>query len=202
MTAVLTDPAEALTERVAALEHEKAEADRRLRSELAAAARAGMSQRAIAARVCKSQPEVHRLITRSSARCADGSPRGWMTARDAADAATRAARAGDELEAFKMIVQALDHLGRLADPDDIAEWAVTPPPIPHPGLDTLLQALTRRAFTARGLPVPDWAARPRPLKAEWVLAALPSRAARVKAATPTWLAKLGIFVSDRDLVTA
>lgn len=103
--------------------------------------------------------------------------------------------------AFAMILQARDHLRMLRDDDDREEWAVTPPQIPHPGLDTLLQALTHHEFHRLGLAVPPWAAAPEPLEKEWVLAAAPSRRSRVKARTPAYLADLGVYVSDRDLVT-
>lgn len=178
----------------------RARAHRQLRSLLASAARAGRSERDLAAELGKSQPEIHRLLTASTARAADGSRRTWMTARDAVAHAKAELRAGHELEAFKMIVQALNHLGTLDHPDDIAEWAVTPTPIPHPGLDTLLQALTRRAFQTTRTQPPGWAD-PRPLTSEWVLAALPAFAQRVKKATPPWLAELNVYVSERDLIT-
>ncbi len=191
----------ALRERVDELVRQRARASRELRSLLGGVARDGLSQRALASLIGRSQPEVRRLITTSAARAADGGSRTWMTARSATDAAARELRSADEMMAFKMIVQAIEHLRGLRDPDDIAEWAVTPARVPHDGLDTLLQVLTQRAYRAKGLPVPEWA-QPRALADEWVLTALPSRAPRVKARTPDYLADLRVYVSEQDLVTA
>lgn len=186
---------------IALLEREKARANRRYRAAFASALRQGIAQREIARQTGKSQPEVRRLATESTARDAAGASRGWTTAREATVLATRALHQGDEVWAFKAIVQARDHLRELSDPDDVAEWALTPPPIPHPGLDNLLAVLTAHEFRSRRDPTPEWAT-PRRLDEDWTFTALPSRAARVRAQTPQWLSRWGVYVSDRDLVTA
>lgn len=183
------------------LESRRAQDHRELRSALAVASRAGLSQRAIAESIGKSQPEVRRLIAASAARTAQGARRTWMTARSAVDAVTRELRHGDEVMALKMLIQAMVHLRGLEDPDDIAEWAVTPARIPHEGFEALLQALTLREFRALGMAAPSWAD-PSPLRQDWVLAAVPGREGLVRARTPDFLASLGVYVSDRDLVTA
>lgn len=199
-----TDLEKKLQIEVAALEYARRVPHRNLRSIIGDAYRAGQSVRSIAAELGKSQTEVHGLLTTSSERAADGSVRGWMTARDAVTEANqllqsrRENQAFRELQALKMVRQAVTHLSHLRDADDVAEWAVTPAKIHHQGLDTLLQALTQRHFQARQLPPPEWA-HPRPLQNEWILAALPSRTTRVKDKTPSWLARLNVYVSRRDL---
>ncbi|WP_159810165.1 hypothetical protein [Cellulomonas citrea] len=190
-----------LRTQVDALERQRADASRRLRSAIAAALRQGRTQRDLAAELDRSQPEIHRLATTSAPKDAAGRPRTWMTARSAADAARRELADGDPMMAFRMLTQALDHLSALEDADDVAEWAVTPAPIRDERFDTLLLALTRRAFDARGLRHPDWAT-PHRLPTPWVLAATPARAERVRASTPPDLAALNLFVSAKDLVTA
>lgn len=180
------------------LERESARVGRELRSTVALASRGGMSQRAIASRIHKSQPEVRRLASASSARAADGSPRRYMTARVGVDAANRELRAGDCMMAFKLLIQSIDHLGGLKDCEDIDEWQVAPAKVHHQGLDTLFQAVVRESFRFRGAVEPAWA-RPEPLDEEWVLAADSSRVARVRARTPAYLADLNVYVSSNDL---
>lgn len=190
-----------LRETVGELERRRARDHRGIRSAVAMAVRSGLTQRDIASLLSRSQPEISRLVTTSAARSADGARRTWMTARSAVDAAARELRQGEELTAFTMLIQAIDHLRALESEEDIAEWAVAPVRIPHEGLDTLFQALTDREFRELRLPVPAWAA-PEPVGQPWILAATPARVDRVKSRTPTFLAKLGVYVSDRDLVTA
>ena len=176
-------------------------ASRTLRATAAAAARAGMTQRQIAQLMGRSQPEVRRLMHASAARDSAGRPRRWMTARSAADAITTELAAGDELMAFKMTIQARDHLRTLTDADDIAEWAIEPAPIRDRRFDTFLRAIARRTCIELGLPTPDWAT-PERLESEWVMTNLTSRYARTKRNTPTDLAALNIFVTENDLATA
>ncbi|MCL2466673.1 MAG: trp operon repressor [Micrococcales bacterium] len=177
----------------------QARADRAARSLVAARLREGLTQRQVAAELGASQGEVNRLARSSSAKDAAGEPRRWMTARDAADAVRQAH--DDPMWALRMVVQARDHLRTLTDPDDVAEWALTPPPLAHPGFDTLLAALARDELTAAGHDVPPWAT-PRRLPDPWVLAATDQRRPRVVARTPEHLAALNVFVSAADLVTA
>lgn len=74
--------------------------------------------------------------------CAGGYGRGagarrWGSAADAAASARRALEEGDEDWAFRLIVQARDHLRRL-DPVDVALWAEEPPSIGDRRFDVLL----------------------------------------------------------------
>ncbi len=189
-----------IAEELRELRRAKAAADRCARSLVAQRLRDGRTQRQLADEVSLSQGEVNRLARSSSAKDSVGRPRCWMTARDAADALRRALP-DDPIWALRMLLQARDHLRALTDPDDVAEWAVTPPPVPDAAFDALLLALTRDEFVRAGRDVPGWAA-PRRLADPWVLAAGPEREARVVARTPTFLADLNVFVSAADLVTA
>jgi predicted XRE-type DNA-binding protein len=176
-------------------------AGRDLRGTVARAVRAGLSQRQIASHLGVSQPEVNRLLHSSAAKDAAGRSRTWMTARDAARAATKELAHGDELMAFKVIIQARDHLLTLRDPDDVREWLVEPAPIADRRFDALLRVLTRRTVEAEGGEAPSWAT-PVPLSAPWTLHPLPSGKARAMREAPADLAALGIFITEDDLATA
>lgn len=108
---------------------------------------------------------------------------------------------GDETTAFKMLIQALDHLTSLRDPRDIAEWGVEPAPIKDPRFDTLLRALTKRTLVQLDLDVPECAESATRLEHEWLIPRAPSRRARAKRESPPELAALNVFVTENDLTT-
>lgn len=172
-------------------------ASRERRGMIAAAARGGATQAAIADAIGSSQPEVNRLLRDSSARDAAGLPRRWMTARVAAAEVERALRGGDELMAFKMIIQARDHLRTLADAEDVAEWSVEPPRIRDPRFDTLLRRVAAAEF---GREAPAWT-EAEPLREPWIVAR-PRNARRVLEEGDPQLRALNIFMMAEELTTA
>lgn len=176
------------------------EANRQVRDTVASAYRKGLPQRQIATLLDVSQAEVYRLLHSSAARNAEGRRRTWMTARDASKAASQEIAQDDDLMAFKMMVQARDHLLSLTG-DDIAEWSVEPPPIADVRFDTLLRALARRTFAALGRQAPSWASSAPPDE-PWVPHPFSSGRARAMHEAPQDLAALGIFITEEDLVTA
>jgi len=192
---------EDLRSRVRAADHLRATGARQLRSVAADAARLGLGLRESARALGRSHPEIKRLRTSVAAQDHSGAPRRWMTARTTVEAVQEELSAGDELMAFKMVVQGCDHLARLDNPDDVEEWAVTPMPIPDARYDTLLRALTARTMRAKKLPVPTWARDIAPLTPPWLVLGLEHRRERTVAATPEDLAALGIWVTENDLVT-
>jgi len=183
------------------LDAQRARAHRELRSLLAEALREGMSQRQVAQETGRTQAEVNRLARESPARTTDGQRRRWMTARDAREAAVRELRNGDEDFAMRLILQARDDLRRLTEPDDIQEWATTPLPIPDPRFDALLGAIAARGLAEHGLPAPAWT-RTQPLPEPWYPARLPSQRARADREAPDDLRRLGIMLTENDLITA
>lgn len=183
------------------LDAERARAHRDLRDAVARALRDGMTQRTAAAEMGRTQAEVNRLARESPARTPSGERRRWMTARDAREAATRALRNGDEDFALRLILQARDDLRGLSEPDDIAEWAVTPLPIPDPRFDALLGAIAARGLAEHGMATPDWA-RVEPLPQPWYPAKLASLRRRADRDAPEDMRRLGIMLTENDLITA
>ncbi|TDE94030.1 hypothetical protein EXU48_11265 [Occultella glacieicola] len=183
------------------LDAERARAHRDLRTAVAQALRDGMTQRTAAAQLGRTQAEVNRLARESPARTPTGERRRWMTARDAREAATRELRDGDEDFALRVILQARDDLRRLSDPDDIAEWAVTPLPIPDPRFDAFLGAMAARGLAEHDPSAPGWA-RTEPLPEPWYPAELASLRRRADREAPADLRRLGIMLTENDLVTA
>lgn len=190
-----------LAETTRRLDAQRARAHRELREAVAQALRGGMTQRQAAEEMGRTQAEVNRLARESPARTPDGERRRWMTARDAREAATRELRNGDEDFALRLILQARDDLRRLADPDDIAEWAVTPLPIADPRFDAFLGAVAARGLAEHGLPAPGWA-RTEPLPEPWYPAQLASLRRRADREAPEDLRRLGIMLTENDLLTA
>ncbi|QGH69054.1 hypothetical protein [Pseudactinotalea sp. HY158] len=179
----------------------RAEASRLLRNTAARAARGGMSQRRIAQAMGRSQPEIHRLVTASELRDAHGEKRRWMTARSSAEATREALVAGDESRAMRMLIQGIEHLRGLGEPEDIAEWSVEPRQIPDARFDALLRVLAARALRVMGEAVPEWATDVRALSEPWVIPQTTSQRARALEETPSELAELGIYATEADLST-
>src|SRR5262245_13896078 len=89
--------------------------------------------------------------------------RGWMTPQDAVDAIATALAEGDEIWAYKMSLQARDHLRALLtmEPTLAGAWEAAPRPSGHPEWDVLLAALASHEFEAAGHELPRWAVEPR-----------------------------------------
>lgn len=133
--------------------------------------------------------------------------RGWMTPPSAAREISHALRRGDDLWALKMTLQGRDHLRELLRAGDSASgaWNAEPRTTGDRGWDALLAALTEREFDQAGREAPRWAdADDLRLgeRDEWVLPSLLFTADEVRAMTPEWLARYGVFAAERDLVTA
>lgn len=127
--------------------------------------------------------------------------RRWVSAADAAVSARRALEEGDEDWAFRLIVQARDHLRRL-DPVDVALWAEEPPSTGDRRFDLLLAAVAARTLRELGAAVPGWASGVEPLDEPWYPARLPSLRARADREAPEDLRELGIMLTESDLTTA
>jgi len=130
-----------------------------------------------------------------------GEGRRWVSAADAAVSARRALEEGDEDFAFRLIVQARDHLRRL-DPVDVAVGAEEPGSTGDRRFDALLAALVTRSLTELGAAVPAWAACIEPLDEPWYPALLPSLRRRADREAPPDLRRLGIMLTENDLTTA
>lgn len=115
-----------------------------------------------------------------------------------------ALRAGDDGWAFKLVVQARDHLAAMLEADDPAAdaWLVRGTAIVDTRYDALLAALVEHEFTEHEWPrSPEWT-RTEPLHQNWIQPNLRRGEAWTRTNTPTWLAKRGIYISDHDLKTA
>ena len=179
----------------------RAQGSRQLRALAADAARMGLGLRESARALGRSHPEVKRLRTTVAATDSLGTPRRWMTAREAATNVEKELATGDEVMAFRMIVQARDHLRSLSTTEDIEEWGVTPMPLSDTRWDTLLRAVAARTLREMGRPLPTWTRDIDPLPEAWLVLGLEHRRKRTAAATPPDLADLGILLTENDLVT-
>ena len=180
---------------------QRAAASRMLRDAVGRAVRSGLSQRTIGRAMQRSQPEIRRLLSHSASHDAAGRPRRWMTARStAAEIAERTAHR-DDAGALRMLLQGLNHLGQLTDPEDIEEWAVEPTPLADARFDTLLRALAAQTMARLGHEIPHWTQLTTPLAQEWVIPRTPSQQARARRETPADLADLNIFLTEQDLMT-
>lgn len=129
--------------------------------------------------------------------------RGWMTSLQASRAISSAIAEGDELWAYKMSLQARDHLHEIlaTDQDLSGAWEAAPGSTGQIEWDVFLGALTAHAFEVAGEEPPRWT-RGLELDHEWLLASPLLDDDEVRRETPRWLARRGVFVSERDLVTA
>ncbi len=141
---------------------------------------------------------------RTAAGLKSARQRGWMTPDRTASDANESLRAGDEAWAFKLIVQARDHVAAMLDADDPAAdaWLVRGQQITDARYEALLAALVEHEFAERNWPrTPEWT-RTEPLRPKWIQPNLCRGENWTRAHTPSWLAKRGIFISDHDLMTA
>ena len=109
---------------------------------------------------------------------------------------------GDRGWAFRLLMQGRDHLRLVLDshPDLIAGWLATPLSTGLEEWDTLTAVVAGHEFSSAGLDAPPWTQR-KALATPWVVASRLLAPQEVRAATPTWLAALNIFVPERDLAT-
>ena len=129
--------------------------------------------------------------------------RGWMTPQLASKSIASALDEGDELWAYKMSLQARDHLRELLAtmPSLSGAWEAAPGTTGRIEWDVLLGALAAHEFELNGEESPRWT-RHLELDHEWLLASPLLDDDEVRSETPQWLAQRGVFVSERDLVTA
>lgn len=127
-----------------------------------------------------------------------------MSAPDTAAAMRQYASAGEVAWVWRMLLQGRDHLALIlaeADPGLVGSWEAQPGNVGTAEWDALLAALTCHEFDDAGLPAPGWS-RIDPLARPWSPEHPFLDAARVHTQTPPWLARLNIYVPERDLVTA
>jgi len=108
----------------------------------------------------------------------------------------------DEIWAYKMVLACRDHLGQtLASAGRADAWHASPGRPDRSEWRALLAALVSREFLENELQPPSWAA-PSRLDHDWVLSSPLYDEEGVRARTPAWLAERGVFVAERDLLTA
>ena len=131
---------------------------------------------------------------------------GWMTPQIATREIRQAVRDGDDVWALKMALQARDHLHELLRVEDPAAdaWRGAPRYTGDARWDALLAALAEHEFEEAGRGRLGWTETRRLAgrAAEWVIPSLRLGENGVRAATPTWLSRWGVFAAERDLVTA
>ena len=122
--------------------------------------------------------------------------RTWMRASDVIDAVATHCDS-DPVWAMRMLLQGRDQSLALSTPARRAIWATGSPRLALTGpWKTLAHTILRE--TARdGRPIPQWLAAPMPLREPW--APLPLRRGRP---LDEGLAKVGIEINERELVTA
>jgi transcriptional regulator with XRE-family HTH domain len=130
--------------------------------------------------------------------------RGWMIPDRTAAEVDEALNAGDELWAFKLVVQARDQLATMIRTGDEASaaWLVRTRPISDSRYDVLLAALVEHEFGRQGCAcTPEWT-KDRRLEESWIQPNLRRGPDWTREHTPRWLADRGVFISDHDLMTA
>lgn len=132
----------------------------------------------------------------------EASEHGWMTPPMTAAAIASALVEPDEIWAFKLALQARDHLRELLidRPDTSSAWEAAPQSTGRTEWDAFLAALAEHEFDLVGLPAPAWTQRTA-LAADWILDSPMFDETGVRAHTPPWLAQRRIYVSARDLTT-
>lgn len=133
----------------------------------------------------------------------DARKKGLMTAPQTGAEVAQALRENDETWAFKMALQGRDHLRTVLErlPALAAAWEAAPRSTCHADWDTLLAGLTAHEFEAAGRPAPEWTTGRR-LEEAWVLDSPRLDEQQIRERTPAWLAERGIYINERDLVTA
>lgn len=127
-----------------------------------------------------------------------------MTPDRTADEVNEALDAGDEHWALKLIVQARDQLVEMLDDDDGGSdaWLLRSRTISDARYEALLAALVEHEYDKRNRrQTPEWTRSIR-LDSAWIHPNARWGAQWTRENTPTWLAERGIFISDRDLMTA
>lgn len=139
---------------------------------------------------------------RQGAALGEATERGWMTPQSARQALKDAIAQRDDRWAFKVATQARDQVrAMLASPGEpSAAWETRPSSTGEEKWDGLLAALIAHEFATSGRTPPAWtdfrAAQ------EWVMANLLLEETDIREATPEWLAERGIYIAQRDLITA
>jgi transcriptional regulator with XRE-family HTH domain len=139
---------------------------------------------------------------RIGAALREAAEHGWMTPPNTAEAIAAALAEPDEIWAFKLALQARDHLNELLAlrPHAAAAWEATPPSTGRPEWDTFIAALAEHEFVDADREPPAWTQLPK-LGSEWLLDSPLLDEDGVRAQTPHWLAERNIYVSKRDLTT-
>ena len=122
--------------------------------------------------------------------------RTWMRASDVIDAVATHCDS-DPVWAMRMLLQGRDQSLALSTPARRAIWATGTPRLPLTGPWKTLAYTILRETARDGRPIPQWLAAPMPLREPW--APLPLRQGRP---LDDGLAKLGIEINERELVTA
>lgn len=122
--------------------------------------------------------------------------RTWMRASDVIDAVATHCDS-DPLWAMRMLLQGRDQSVGLSTPARRAIWATGAPRLPLTGPWKALAYTILRETAREGRPIPQWLAAPMPLREPW--APLPLRQGRP---LDDGLARLGIEINERELVTA
>ncbi|WP_182378288.1 helix-turn-helix transcriptional regulator [Nocardioides sp. WS12] len=139
---------------------------------------------------------------RQGAALGEADARGWLTPQSTRRALKEAIAQSDDRWAFKIATQARDQVrAMLATPDEpAAAWETRPASTGDEKWDALLAALVAHEFAASGRTPPAWT----DFRAahEWVMSNLLLEEADIREATPDWLAERGIYIAQRDLITA
>ena len=129
-----------------------------------------------------------------------------MTPQIATREIRQAVREGDDVWALKMALQARDHLHELLRVEDPAAdaWRGAPRTLVTLAGMRFLAALAEHEFEEAGRGRLGWTETRRLAgrAAEWVIPSLRLGEDGVRAATPPWLSRWGVFAAERDLVTA
>lgn len=195
--------------------YERAKVASGLRSALSAA---GLTQEAFARLLGTSRPRLSAYLNgrtmpsaalylravRTAAALQSARLHGWMTPDATVAEVNEALTAGDDIWAFKLIIQARDHLAAMLDADDPAAdaWLLRSRTISDPRYDALLAALVAHEFEQHDATrTPEWTETP-PLRTDWVQPNLRRGVDWTRTHTPIWLARRGIYISAHDLQTA
>lgn len=133
---------------------------------------------------------------------------GYMTPQSTAREVKKSLQKHDALRALKMALQARDHLRLLLHEESgttaTEAWTTTPRPTGDPRWDAFIAALAEHEFTAADRRPPAWTATTAPADngEPLILKSLLLTEDEVRASTPDWLARHGIYATERDLVTA
>ena len=195
--------------------HERAEIASGLRSALSAT---GLTQEAFARLLGTSRPRLSAYLNgrtmpsaalylralRTANALQSARLHGWMTPDATSTEVNEALAAGDEAWAFKMIIQARDHLATMLDAGNPAAdaWLLRSLTITDPRYDALLAAVVAHEFEQHDPSrTPEWTKTP-PLRTDWIQPNLRRGVDWTRTHTPTWLARRGIYISTHDLQTA